>query len=78
MDVQRRADPGRVFDDAAAIAGLDRRADADIAAGRLLDHDAVMHWLDSWGLDSRGLDSWGLDSWGLDSWGPDRPVRPMS
>ncbi|TPG15719.1 CopG family transcriptional regulator [Sphingomonas oligophenolica] len=40
-----------MFDDAALIAAIDRRAAADIAAGRLLSHEAVLHWLSSWGHD---------------------------
>jgi len=40
-----------LFDDAAAIAAADRRAAADIAAGRLVDHDVVVNWLLAWGRD---------------------------
>lgn len=40
-----------LFDDAAAIAAADRRAAADIAAGRLVDHDVVANWLLAWGRD---------------------------
>lgn len=44
-------DPIDLFDETAAIAAIDLRASADIAAGRLLSHDAVMHWLAGWGRD---------------------------
>ena len=41
-----------LFDDAVIIATLASRADADIAAGRVIDHDAVLNWLRSWGRES--------------------------
>ncbi|MDQ2892815.1 MAG: antitoxin [Pseudomonadota bacterium] len=40
-----------LFDDAGLIIAIDRRAAADIAAGRLLSHEAVLHWLSGWGHD---------------------------
>ena len=40
-----------LFDDAALIEAVDRRAETDIAARRLLDHGAVLQWLRSWGND---------------------------
>ena len=30
-------------------AELDRRAEADVAAGRVISNEAVMRWLKSWG-----------------------------
>ena len=45
------SDPTDLFDEPAAIAAIDRRAEADIAAGRLLSHEAVLHWLGGWGRD---------------------------
>lgn len=44
-----------VFDknDAAAEAQADARAEADIAAGRLIGHGAVRRWLASWGSGKR-------------------------
>lgn len=38
-----------LFDDRSVIAALDRRAAEDIAANRLLAHEAVLHWLGAWG-----------------------------
>ena len=42
-----------LFDDAtedeAAEAAADARAEDDIAAGRIVSHDAVGRWLESWG-----------------------------
>ncbi|MEG3181236.1 antitoxin [Sphingomonas sp. LT1P40] len=38
-------------EDPAAEAGADARADADVKAGRLISHDAVKHWIASWGSD---------------------------
>jgi predicted transcriptional regulator len=32
-----------------AEAAADARAEADIAAGRVISHDAMKHWLLSWG-----------------------------
>lgn len=37
--------------DPAAEAEADRRADADVAAGRVISHAAVKRWLQSWGTD---------------------------
>lgn len=39
-----------IFDaqDDAAEAAADARAEADVAAGRLVSHDAVSRWLQSW------------------------------
>jgi len=36
-------------DDKAAIAASDARAEADIAAGRVVPHDKVVAWLKTWG-----------------------------
>lgn len=40
-----------IFDeiDEAAEAAADARAEADIAAGRVVSHEAVSRWLLSWG-----------------------------
>ena len=40
-----------IFDeiDEAAEAAADARAEADIAAGRVVSHEAVSRWLSSWG-----------------------------
>lgn len=35
--------------DPAAEAAADARAEADIAAGRVVDHDKVREWLAKWG-----------------------------
>lgn len=35
--------------DEAAEAAADARGEADIAAGRVVSHEAVSRWLDSWG-----------------------------
>ena len=35
--------------DVAAEAAADARAEADIAAGRVISHDAMKRWLLSWG-----------------------------
>ena len=35
--------------DPQAEAAADARAEADVAAGRLIGHDAVKRWLASWG-----------------------------
>jgi hypothetical protein len=40
-----------LFDDDAVIEAVDRRAEADIAEQRLLDHQVVRQWLRSWGND---------------------------
>jgi predicted transcriptional regulator len=37
--------------DPTAEAAADARADADVAAGRLISHDAVRRWMQSWGTD---------------------------
>ena len=42
-------DGSGLFDDPQAIAALDARADADIAAGRLIGHQALLYWLSCWG-----------------------------
>lgn len=39
--------------DPAAEAAADVRADADVAAGRLVGHSAVRRWLASWGSGNR-------------------------
>lgn len=39
----------RIFDDPEAEAKADARAEADIAAGRIVSHGAVKRWLRSWG-----------------------------
>ena len=46
-------EPG-VFDveDAAALEASTRRGEADIAAGRVVSHEAVKRWLLSWGTDN--------------------------
>ncbi len=36
------------LDDASELAA-DARAEADVAAGRLVSHEAVSRWLESWG-----------------------------
>ncbi|MFZ4607455.1 MAG: antitoxin [Caulobacter sp.] len=46
--------PGPEFDlfdevDEAAEAAADAEAEADIAAGRLIPHEEVAAWLDTWG-----------------------------
>jgi predicted transcriptional regulator len=40
-----------LFDEAddAEEAAADARAEADVAAGRLISHEAVSRWLDTWG-----------------------------
>jgi predicted transcriptional regulator len=38
--------------DPAAEAAADERAEADVAAGRLISHDAVKRWVASWGSDA--------------------------
>ncbi len=37
--------------DPQAEAAADARAEADVAAGRLIGHDAVRRWIASWGSD---------------------------
>ncbi|MCP3731007.1 hypothetical protein M9978_11250 [Sphingomonas sp. MG17] len=37
--------------DPAAEAAADARADADVKAGRLVTHEAVKRWIESWGSD---------------------------
>jgi len=39
--------------DPEAEAAADARAEADVAAGRLIGHDAVRRWLASWGSGAR-------------------------
>jgi len=39
--------------DAAAEAESEARAEADVAAGRLISHGAVRRWLGSWGTGAR-------------------------
>lgn len=39
--------------DPAAEAAADARAEADVAAGRLIGHDSVRRWLASWGSGAR-------------------------
>jgi predicted transcriptional regulator len=38
--------------DPTAEAAADARAEADVAAGRLVSHEAVKRWIQSWGTDS--------------------------
>jgi predicted transcriptional regulator len=38
--------------DPAAEAAADARAEADVAAGRLISHEAVKRWVASWGSDA--------------------------
>ncbi|GHH13954.1 hypothetical protein GCM10008023_15170 [Sphingomonas glacialis] len=38
--------------DPAAEAAADERAEADVAAGRLISHEAVKRWAASWGSDA--------------------------
>ncbi|MDO9224119.1 MAG: antitoxin [Caulobacter sp.] len=44
-------EPFSIFDeiDEAAEAAADAEAEADIAAGRLIPHEEVAAWLDTWG-----------------------------
>ncbi len=44
-----------IFDeiDEEAEAAADARAEADIAAGRVVSNEAVMEWLDTWGKPNR-------------------------
>jgi predicted transcriptional regulator len=44
-----------IFDeiDPAAEAAADARAEADWKAGRVVSHEAVVHWLRSWGSGNR-------------------------
>jgi predicted transcriptional regulator len=44
-----------IFDeiDPAAEAAADARAEADWKAGRVVGHEAVVHWLRSWGSGNR-------------------------
>lgn len=42
-----------LFDSPEAEARSEARAEADVAAGRLVSHDAVRRWLSSWGSDKR-------------------------
>ena len=44
-----RNDGSSLFDDPAAIAAADARAEDDIANGRLIGHQAVLYWLSCWG-----------------------------
>ena len=48
MDMEPKA---TLFDalDPAQEAAADARAEADVAAGRLISHDAVKRWTASWG-----------------------------
>ena len=48
-------EPVSIFDDIddAAESAADARAEADVAAGRLISHDAVSRWLMSWGKSER-------------------------
>jgi predicted transcriptional regulator len=43
-----------LFDDGdpAAEAAADARAEADVKAGRLVGHDAVRRWIQSWGTEN--------------------------
>ena len=43
------ADPGAVFADDEAEKAANARAEADLAAGRIVPHAEVAHWLRSWG-----------------------------
>lgn len=48
-------DPKSIFDielDEAEEARLDAEAEADIKAGRVVPHEKVAEWLDSWGTDN--------------------------
>ena len=45
------AKPSLYDTDGPAEAEADARAEADIAAGRLISHAAVVAWLKSWGSD---------------------------
>jgi predicted transcriptional regulator len=40
-----------VLEEAVDLTAADRRAMADIEAGRFISHDAVMRWVASWGTD---------------------------
>ncbi len=44
-----------IFDEAddAEEAAADARAEADVAAGRVVSHEAVSRWLKSWGTAER-------------------------
>jgi hypothetical protein len=42
-----------LFDSPGAEAKAEARADADVAAGRLISHGAVRQWLQSWGSAKR-------------------------
>lgn len=48
-------DEPSIFDivDEEAEAAADARAEADIAAGRVVSNEAVMRWLASWGTPNR-------------------------
>ena len=39
------------FEDEAAVEASTRRGEADVAAGRVVSHEAVKRWLLSWGTD---------------------------
>lgn len=41
------------FEDEAAIAAADARAEADFAAGRVVSNEAVIRWLKAWGAGER-------------------------
>jgi predicted transcriptional regulator len=38
-----------LFDEPSAIAAADCRGAEDIEAGRIVEHDAILHWLAGWG-----------------------------
>ena len=42
-----------IYDVLAEDTELDSRAEADIAAGRVVPHAKVVEWLKSWGTDKR-------------------------
>jgi predicted transcriptional regulator len=48
----------RIDDDAEAAA--DARADADVAAGRVVSHEAMKRWLLSWGTPDESSARWRL------------------
>ena len=47
-----KSDKG-LFDSPEAEAKSEARAEADIAAGRVISHQAVRRWLESWGSAKR-------------------------
>ncbi|PHY12927.1 CopG family transcriptional regulator [Caulobacter sp. B11] len=49
-----KAEPSLFDETDAAEAAADERAEADIAAGRVVSHKAMKRWLLSWGTPNEG------------------------